>query len=43
MPLDVPAAYRTGVQIHVEDLAAHIVRRKRGDANARWNGLIPCL
>jgi len=41
MPLDLLAAYGAGVQIHVEDLAAHIAGRERGDASARWNELIP--
>jgi uncharacterized protein YndB with AHSA1/START domain len=41
MPLDLLAAYGAGVQVHVEDLAAHIAGRERGDAEARWNELIP--
>ncbi len=36
MRLDVAAAYGAGVQIHVEDLAAHLSGRERGDAEARW-------
>jgi uncharacterized protein YndB with AHSA1/START domain len=35
------AAYGAGVQIHVEDLAAHLTGRKRADAEARWNELEP--
>jgi uncharacterized protein YndB with AHSA1/START domain len=41
MPVDLLAAYGVGVQIHVEDLAAHIARRERVDARARWEALIP--
>ncbi len=41
MPLDLLAAYGAGVQVHVEDLAAHIAGRERGDAEVRWNELIP--
>jgi len=41
MPLDQLAAYGAGVQIHVEDLAAHIAGRERRDAGARWNELEP--
>ena len=41
MPLDLLAAYGAGVQVHVEDLAAHIAGRERGDAEGRWNELIP--
>ena len=41
LPLDLLAAYGAGVQIHVEDLAAHIAGRERGDAEARWNELVP--
>src|SRR5215469_4598485 len=40
MPLDLLAAYGAGVQIHVEDLAAHIAGRDRGDTSARWDELI---
>ena len=39
MPLDLLAAYGAGVQIHVEDLAAYLAGRERGDADARWNEL----
>jgi uncharacterized protein YndB with AHSA1/START domain len=41
MPLDLLAAYGAGVQIHVEDLAAYLAGRERGDAEARWNELVP--
>ena len=41
MPLDLLAAYGAGVQIHVEDLAAHLAGGKRCDAQARWKVLIP--
>jgi uncharacterized protein YndB with AHSA1/START domain len=41
MPLDQVAAYGAGVQIHVEDLAAHIDGHERADAGARWGALLP--
>jgi uncharacterized protein YndB with AHSA1/START domain len=41
MPLDLLAAYGAGVQIHVEDLAAHLAGGDRVDAAARWNELQP--
>ena len=45
MPLDLLAAYGAGIQIHVEDLAAHIAGRERRDAEdahrGRWNELVP--
>ena len=41
LPLELLAAYGAGVQIHVEDLAAHLAGRERGDDEARWNELIP--
>ena len=41
MPLDQLAAYGAGVQTHVEDLAAHLARRERCDAQARWEALLP--
>ncbi len=41
MPLDLIAAYGAGVQIHVEDLAAHLAGHERGDAKARWDKLVP--
>ncbi len=41
MPLDQLAAYGAGVQVHVEDLAAHLVDHDRCDARARWAELLP--
>ena len=41
MPLDQLAAYGAGVQIHVEDLAAHLAGRERRDMEARWDELLP--
>jgi uncharacterized protein YndB with AHSA1/START domain len=41
MPLDHLAAYGAGIQVHVEDLGAHIAGRERGDAEARWGELAP--
>ncbi len=41
MPLEYLAAYGAGIQVHVEDLAAHIAGRERCDANARWEELMP--
>ena len=41
LPLDHLAAYGSGIQVHVEDLAAHIAGRERGDAEARWGELLP--
>jgi uncharacterized protein YndB with AHSA1/START domain len=41
MPLDHLAGYGSGIQVHVEDLAAHLAGRDRCDAAARWAELIP--
>ena len=41
MPLDQLAAYGAGVQIHVEDLAAHLAGHERRDMEARWDELLP--
>jgi uncharacterized protein YndB with AHSA1/START domain len=42
MPLDRLAAYGAGIQIHVEDLAAHLAGGERcGDIVARWKELQP--
>ena len=41
IPLDLLAAYGSGWQVHVEDLAAHLAGRPRGDAEARWDELTP--
>ena len=38
--LDWLAAYGAGLQIHVEDLAAHIAGRERA-AQTRWDELLP--
>jgi uncharacterized protein YndB with AHSA1/START domain len=40
MPIDHLAAYGAGIQIHVEDLAAHLRGRERMDAS-RWEELLP--
>jgi hypothetical protein len=41
MPLNLLAAYGSGIQVHVENLAAHIAGRERCDGEARWNELLP--
>lgn len=41
MPLGQLAAYGAGVQVHLEDLAAHIDGRERRDMQARWAELLP--
>ena len=41
IPLDQLAGYGGGIQVHVEDLAAHLAGRERCDAGARWNELFP--
>ena len=41
MPLNLIAAYGAGIQVHVEDLGAHLAGRERCDADARWNELEP--
>jgi hypothetical protein len=41
MPQEQRAAYGAGLQVHVEDLAAHLVDRGRCDAQARWTELLP--
>lgn len=41
MPLKLVAAYGAGVQIHVEDLIAHLAGRERCDPAARWAELRP--
>jgi uncharacterized protein YndB with AHSA1/START domain len=41
MPLDKVAFYGAGWQIHAEDLAAYLAGRERGDAEARWDDLVP--
>jgi uncharacterized protein YndB with AHSA1/START domain len=41
MPLDLIAAYGAGIQVHVEDLGAHLAGLGRVDAQARWKELLP--
>jgi uncharacterized protein YndB with AHSA1/START domain len=41
MPLNLLAAHGAGIQVHVEDLAAHIAGRERCDSEARWDELQP--
>jgi uncharacterized protein YndB with AHSA1/START domain len=41
MPVNLLAAYGAGIQVHIEDLAAHIAGRERCDGNARWEELQP--
>jgi hypothetical protein len=41
LPLDKLYAYGVGVQIHVEDLGAHLAGREHCDADARWDELAP--
>lgn len=39
--LDQVGGYGAGVQVHIEDLAAHIAGRERSDMQARWKELLP--
>ena len=41
MPLNLLAAYGAGIQVHIEDLAAHIAGQGRCDAETRWRELQP--
>lgn len=41
MPPDHLAACGAGIQVHVEDLAVHLARRERCDAEARFDELLP--
>src|SRR5258708_7448390 len=41
LPLDQLAAYGAATQVHVEELAAHLARRERCDADARMDELLP--
>jgi uncharacterized protein YndB with AHSA1/START domain len=41
MPVNLLAAYGAGIQVHVEDLAAHLAGRERCDAAARFEELFP--
>ena len=40
VPAELLAEYGAGIQVHVEDLAAHVAGRVPCDAKARWNELI---
>jgi uncharacterized protein YndB with AHSA1/START domain len=41
MPAELVAAYGAGIQVHVEDLAAHLAGGGRCDADARFGELYP--
>ena len=41
MPVDYLAGYGAGIQVHVEDLAAHLAGAERCDAEARFGELLP--
>ncbi len=41
MPVEYLAGYGAGIQVHVEDLAAHVAGRERCDAEARFGELFP--
>jgi uncharacterized protein YndB with AHSA1/START domain len=41
MPVSLLSAYGAGIQVHVEDLAAHLAGQGRVDAGARWAALEP--
>ena len=41
MPLNLLAAYGAGIQVDVEDLAAHLAGRERCNATARFEELLP--
>jgi uncharacterized protein YndB with AHSA1/START domain len=41
IPVNLLAAYGAGIQVHVEDLAAHLAGRERCDATARFEELFP--
>jgi hypothetical protein len=41
MPLDMIAFYGAGWQIHAENLAAYVAGHEGGDAEARWEQLVP--
>jgi uncharacterized protein YndB with AHSA1/START domain len=41
IPVDLLAAYGAGVQVHVEDLLAHLANQERCDAEARFGELFP--
>jgi len=39
MPLNLIGAYGAGIQVHVENLAAHVAGRGRCDGESRWKEL----
>jgi uncharacterized protein YndB with AHSA1/START domain len=39
LPVNLLAAYGAGIQVHIEDLAAHLSGQGRCDADARWEQL----
>ena len=41
MPVNLLAAYGAGIQVHIEDLTAHVDGRERCDAETRWEELQP--
>ncbi|HEY1571583.1 MAG TPA: SRPBCC family protein [Pseudonocardiaceae bacterium] len=41
MPVHLLPDYGAGIQVHIEDLAAHVAGRERCDAEARWAELKP--
>src|SRR5262249_49240975 len=41
MPVNLLADYGAGIQVHIEDLAAHLAQQERIDAVARWKELQP--
>jgi uncharacterized protein YndB with AHSA1/START domain len=41
MPVSLLADYGAGIQVHVEDLAAHVAGQERCDLEARWQELKP--
>jgi len=41
MPVSLLADYGAGIQVHVEDLAAHVAGQERGNLEARWQELKP--
>jgi hypothetical protein len=40
VPVNFLAAYGAGMQVHVEDLGAHLAGRERCDSKTRWDELI---
>ena len=41
MPPNLLAPFGSGIQVHIEDLAADIAGRERRDAGGRWEELLP--